>query len=263
MSCPDCTSGNSLPGSPKGTEENGVYFAKGSSQPDTKDKAVIVFTDIFGLSISNPKVIADTIAERTGFDVWVPDLFDGRIPVKPEVLDFFLPRHPGEKMGLWRKVRFYWTLLTHIPGMIGCRPAVVDPRAKEFLTKIKAEHGYKSIGVVGYCFGGAISIRLAPLDAVTSVVIAHPAPSTLDAIKAINVPVSWACAEEDDAFPKELRLQAEAHFKSRTPELQYEFVDYPGTVHGFAARPAREQPLSVEGHEKALEQTIKWFQSTL
>jgi dienelactone hydrolase len=77
MSCPDCTSGNSLPGSPKGTEENGVYLAKGSSQPDTKDKAVIIFTDIFGLSISNPKLIADTIAERTGFDVWVPDLFDG------------------------------------------------------------------------------------------------------------------------------------------------------------------------------------------
>ena len=155
MSCPDCTSGNWLPGSPKGTEENGVYLAKGSNQEDTKGKAAVVFTDIFGLSISNPKVIADTIAERTGFDVWVPDLFNGasftahtdsamysfnaaccrpgRTPVKPEVLDFFLPRHPGEEMGLWRKVRFYWTLLTHIPGMIGCRPSVIDPRAEEVM----------------------------------------------------------------------------------------------------------------------------------
>jgi hypothetical protein len=53
--------------------------------------------------------------------------------------------------------------------MIGCRPSVVDSRAKEvphtipyvalqfdnsiylqFLTKIKVEHGYKSIGVVGF-----------------------------------------------------------------------------------------------------------------
>ena len=77
MSCPDCTSGNLLPGSPKGTEENGVYLAKGSNQDDTKDKAVVIFTDIFGLSITNSKIIADTIAERTGFDVWVPDLFNG------------------------------------------------------------------------------------------------------------------------------------------------------------------------------------------
>ena len=41
--------------------------------------------------------------------------------------------------------------------------------------------------VCRYCFGGAISIRLAPLDAITSIFIAHPAPSTLDNIKAINV----------------------------------------------------------------------------
>lgn len=79
MNCPDCTSGNLLPGSPSGTEENGVYRAKGSNQGETKDKAVVVFTDIFGISIPNPKVIADAIAERTGFDVWVPDLFDGAL----------------------------------------------------------------------------------------------------------------------------------------------------------------------------------------
>ena len=77
MNCSDCVSGDWLPGSPKGTEENGTYFAKGSDQESTQDKAVVVFTDIFGLSISNPKIIADTIAERTGFDVWVPDLFNG------------------------------------------------------------------------------------------------------------------------------------------------------------------------------------------
>lgn len=76
MSCSDCISGNLLPGSPKGTEENGVYLASGSNQEDTKDKAVVVLTDIFGL-VPNPKIIADTIAERTGFDVWVPDLFNG------------------------------------------------------------------------------------------------------------------------------------------------------------------------------------------
>jgi carboxymethylenebutenolidase len=83
MSCPDCTSGNLLPGTPKGTEENGVYFAKGSNQEDTKEKAVLVFTDIFGLDVPNPKIVADIIAERTGFDVWVPDLFNGALLARP------------------------------------------------------------------------------------------------------------------------------------------------------------------------------------
>lgn len=76
MSCPDCTSGNSLPGSPKGVEENGVYLAKGSNQAAT-DKAIVILTDIFGLSIPNPKIIADVLAEQTGYDVWVPDVFNG------------------------------------------------------------------------------------------------------------------------------------------------------------------------------------------
>jgi len=263
MSCSDCTSGNWLPGSPKGTEENGAYLAKGSNQEDTKDKAVVVLTDIFGLAISNPKIIADTIAERTGFDVWVPDLFDGHPPFTPEALDSFIPRRPGESVGFWRWIRFSFTALRHIFGFIASRPAVVDLRAKEFLTKIKAEHGYKNIGIVGYCFGGALSIRIAQFDAITSIVIAHPGPSSWADIQAVNKPVSWVCAEDDMTFSKELRLQTEAHFKSRTPELQFEFVDYPGTVHGFAARPAREHPLSVEGQEKALEQTARWFQSTL
>ena len=154
MSCSDCLSGNWLPGSPKGTEENGAYLAEGSNiQEGTKDKAIVVLTDAFGLSISNSKIIADALAERTGFDVWVPDIFNGasytapgvgsldthpifttrtgRPPIAPEALDSFVPRHPNEKVGFWRKVGLYWTLLTHIFRFIASRSAVVDPRTKE------------------------------------------------------------------------------------------------------------------------------------
>ena len=34
-------------------------------------------TDIFGLGIPNGKLIADALAQQTGFAVYVPDLFDG------------------------------------------------------------------------------------------------------------------------------------------------------------------------------------------
>ena len=33
--------------------------------------------DIFGLGIPNPRLIADAIAERTGYTVYVPDLLQG------------------------------------------------------------------------------------------------------------------------------------------------------------------------------------------
>ena len=99
-------------------------------------------------------------------------------------------------------------------------------------------------------------------------------------IRGVSTFYSHLLYPDDSVFSNALRLKAEAQFKSRTPPTQYEFVDYPGklcsslldqsvpirllgTVHGFAIRPAREQPLSVEGQEKALEQTIKWFQNTL
>lgn len=84
------------------------------------------------------------------------------------------PRYPGEKVGFWRTLKFYLTGLMAIPGFIAARPAVVDSRAKEvrpsvphsqtespirlqFLTKIKAERGYKSIGVAG-----SVSIFISP-----------------------------------------------------------------------------------------------------
>ncbi|KAF9650752.1 hypothetical protein BDM02DRAFT_3267777 [Thelephora ganbajun] len=176
--------------------------------------------------------------------------------VTPQVFNLSILRYPGRKVGFWRKVRFYLTVLTHILGYIACRQAMMDPRAKEFLAKIKAEHGYKNISIVGYCFGGPLSIRIAQFDAITSIVVPHPGRSTLKAIKATDT-LSHGFVR------KGLRFQAKAHFRSRAPELQYGFVDYPGIVHGFASRPAREQPLSVEGQQKVLGQTVKWFQSTL
>lgn len=37
---------------------------------------MVVLTDIFGLTIPNPNIVADAIAERTGFDFRLPDHFN-------------------------------------------------------------------------------------------------------------------------------------------------------------------------------------------
>ena len=58
----------------------------------------------------------------------------GHPPVKAEVIEAIAPRAPGEKLGFLRGIKFVWTLLFHIFGIIGSRAAVVDPRAEAVLS---------------------------------------------------------------------------------------------------------------------------------
>lgn len=53
--------------------------------------AVVIATDVFGYSIVNAQLIADSIADHTGFLVVVPDLFNNS-PLHPDVFNW-----PAEK----------------------------------------------------------------------------------------------------------------------------------------------------------------------
>jgi hypothetical protein len=82
--CENCVAGNLLDGEPSGNTVSGAYFAPASGQTPsattTDDKkCIILLTDAFGLPIKNNAILADKIAARMGLDVWVPDIFDGRI----------------------------------------------------------------------------------------------------------------------------------------------------------------------------------------
>jgi len=89
MSCPRCHEGSILSGEPKGTVKTGIlgnsYFSPApaveANTPDvTLKKAILLLTDVFGLSVNNCKVIADEFAKQLGCDVWVPDYFMGAYP---------------------------------------------------------------------------------------------------------------------------------------------------------------------------------------
>ena len=76
MACEHCTQGYVLPGEPTGSMVNGHYY-RSAPEGSNKSCAILVLTDIFGLGLNNPKIIADKLAERVDCDVWVPDVFDG------------------------------------------------------------------------------------------------------------------------------------------------------------------------------------------
>jgi hypothetical protein len=90
MSSPDSYKVFVLPGEPKGSMDGPNYFtpARGFTQPT---KAIVLLTDVFGLPMPNPKIVADHLAEHVGVDVWIPDLFNGGLrPYTPRFLQLIL-----------------------------------------------------------------------------------------------------------------------------------------------------------------------------
>jgi carboxymethylenebutenolidase len=265
MSSPDSYKVFVLPGEPKGSMDGPNYFtpARGFTQPT---KAIVLLTDVFGLPMPNPKIVADHLAEHVGVDVWIPDLFNGRPPFKVEDLEPRLPDRAGAKMTWTNTVVLLFKFLSAIPRLFANRPTVVDPRVHEFINKIKSEKGYERIGAVGYSFGGAIATRLGATDLVNTIVIAHPISLRSAEIRAIKVPTSWLLAEEDMGYTNREAQIARSIFQEQeaySNHVEYEFKIWKGTAHGFAMRPNLEVPEVKAGYEGSLDQTISWLKKTL
>jgi len=265
MSCDNCSKGLVLPGDPTGTiGPDGAYLASAPPSDVTLTHAVVLLTDAFGLPLKNCKILADALSNRLGCDVWVPDIFNGDPLFSPDALNF-VPDKAGVKTSPWGMLRVVFACIPRLAAIYRSRPSVVDSRIASFITKLREEKKYDKIGAIGYCFGGSCAIRLGSSDLVNSIVVCHPGPCTVGQIKAIKVPAAWACAEEDEYFGKKLRLKAESVFSERKGKdvIEYQFTDYKGTAHGFAARPNLSIPEVKEAFEKSLDQAVEWFNKTL
>ncbi len=129
----------------------------------TSKTAIVIFYDIFGLGIPNPKIIADTLcaqlsesSEDIQIDVFIPDIIPGA-PVPEASLEPLLAPIPAArdtdpngptKKGILSKIWGALGLLPHLPKMFQLRGAVVEPRCVEFLKGLRKE-GYEKVGAVG------------------------------------------------------------------------------------------------------------------
>ncbi|KAJ8496664.1 hypothetical protein ONZ45_g12362 [Pleurotus djamor] len=276
MSCPDCVKGAYLPGEPSGKMGfKGAYYSAAPKvqtegdkpgSPLNNDSAVVLLTDGYGLPLKNCKIIADTLAQRLGCDVWVPDILDGRPLVDLDSL--LLPDRAGVQMTISDWVKFILAAIPKVPAFLHSTSSKADARIHGFITGLREDKKYTKIGAVGYCFGGAASIRLASHpELIDCAVICHPGPHSVKEVERIKVPVSWACAEEDLFFSKKARLAAEGTLARRDGQptfVDHQFVDYKGsTTHGFAARPNLEVAEVKTAFEGALTQAVEWFSKHL
>ncbi|KAG2010561.1 dienelactone hydrolase [Coprinopsis cinerea AmutBmut pab1-1] len=267
MSCPSCIEGEILPGEPVGSIQadfNGAYLSPGPPSKTGRGRAVIVCTDVFGLAIPNPKLVADRLASRLECDVWIPDYFAGQPIFPPSYMDT-IPERPRH-LSTWEYIVFIIKAIPNLPGLIRNRPAVVDGRLASFFSLLKEKKNYDKIGAVGYCFGGSACIRLGATDFVQSIIVCHPGPYTFAEVRKVQVPSAWVCAEIDYTVPDHKRIATEAEYAKRKGTDQfvdYEFKVYKGTSHGFACRPDTKYPEIAEAFEQAIDQKVAWFEKTL
>jgi len=263
-----CVTGNRLPGAATGTMEKVGQFDtylinKATTDSGEKKRAIVILTDVFGLPLNNPQITADVLNERVGCDVYVPDLFQGGPPITEEALGPFIPDEAGVVQSLTTKLKLFWVILTHIHRIIPNRPTALGARAVTFLEGLKAQ-GYTDIGVIGYCLGGSAALVPATKPgACQSVVIAHPGPVTVAEVQAFTVPSLWLCAEDDHNLPPKLQAEFEAILREKKDTVPSEFKIFPGTAHGFAARPNQSKPHVVKAYEESVSDTVAWFQKTL
>ena len=292
MACPDCFRGGKAVGDPVGsiTTIHGVEtYVAGTPSTTTSSSTIIYYTDAFGLSLVNNKLLADAYASATGFRVLVPDIIPGG-PMSPAVMPIMdQVMAPVSLFNIWgqlsRAVSFFRALTYFGPFFIRAFPssnACFLP-CLEYARKVKAElpPGAK-LGVAGFCWGGYQSINLCAQPTVEggseklidAQFCAHPsglnAPNDIvNAVTKFKSAVSIAHANVDFALPTPKIEEAEAILRQQAGHgdgengFNYQIKIYEGVGHGFAVRAKPGDSKEADGADEAKAQAIAWFKKWL
>ena len=198
---------------------------------------VIYSTDVFGWRHANNRQNAEQIA-ASGFHVVMPDMFDGNAVTAEQV---------KEKGMQW--VQTEW--LSNNPREE--RAAVLATVVVDLKQKHNNTAGTQA---VGYCYGAPGVLLLYGKGLVSAGVVAHPSGFTKDNVALCHKPTLFNCAETDPAFTPDIRQHWQQTLgKSSVPT---KFVDYPGTLHGFAVRDDGSA-VGVAARQSAIQETVAWL----
>ncbi|KAH7125088.1 endo-1,3-1,4-beta-D-glucanase [Dendryphion nanum] len=242
MSCDACKTGFRWNGTPEGTEIdfNGQKtYVTGSS----KKAAILLVHDIYGWTFTNARIIADQYAEEVGATVYLPDFFGGEV-VDPETLS-----DPVKRAAF------------NIPEFIGRHNKTVrEPEITAFAQALKKE--FPKVGAIGFCYGGWATFRLgANPELIDAVSVAHPSLLENAEIEGLKVPVQILAPETDFAFTPELKEVANRVIP--TLGVPYEYVYFPGLVHGFSLKGDLNDKKQKDGLERAKRSVVNFFKEFL
>lgn len=228
-----CVETNFHEGTPVGKHEQ-VFglntYVTGANNPDSR--VIVVLTDIYGNEYNNVLLIADQLAKKGNYRVYIPDILKGD------------PVTPGDDLGPW--------LEKHTA-------AITEPIIEGFLSKLRAQIGSSAfVGLIGYCFGAKYTIQqLAEGGLATAGAVAHPSFVTIGEVAAIKKPLLISAAEQDPIFTVDLRHQTEA--KLAEIKARYALTLFGGVSHGFAVRGDVKDPVVKHAMTKVLADQLEWF----
>jgi len=200
------------------------------------DIGILYLSDIFGVSLINNQLLADSFA-AAGFFVVEPDLFAG----DPVLLDQL--GDPSFNITAW--------LEKHPMNVID---SIVETTINSMRTKL----GVKKIGAVGYCFGGKYVTRfLAPGKGLDAGFTAHPSAVVPEEYEGVAGPLSIAFGELDASNTPAQRAAAEATLQAKNANYQTSL--YSGAEHGFAVRTNLSDSRKRFAQESAYFQAVRWF----
>ncbi|RYC60285.1 hypothetical protein CHU98_g5920 [Xylaria longipes] len=214
---------------------------------DNKDAAVLIIHDLFGWKYNNVRLLADHYAREANVTVYVPDFFDGW------VVDYELVEQER-----WDKVDLNALRRDHSREVRG-------PEMEACAKALKSEHDFKRVGAIGFCYGGWAVCHLAHKKhepkLVDAVSIAHPSWLEKADIENLSVPVQILAPEIDHAFTRELKVYAFETLLNLN--LPFDYVHYPGIVHGGLVRGSEEVAKEREAMAAAKNSASAWFKQQL
>lgn len=254
--CDKCISGWVHKGTAKGKVKDIAGIETYVSTPDSPNgKNILYVTDIFGFSISNPRLLADQYAAE-GYTVYVPNILrDDAFPAEqllsiaplPEVIKktekSLIDKNQQaafEKLGIW---------FSNHP----------ESEIDEYFSKIIPEINKSGpVFAVGFCWGGKQVFRLISKanNGIKGAVVLHPAGVTVDDVK-FTVPVALGYGSLDTLFNN----GTAENVKKAILELNKsnEVKVFEGQVHGFAVRGDLNDKDTRLGNEDAKRFTLDFF----
>lgn len=239
---------------------------------------IVIYSDVFGLSLPNNKLIADAYAHSGEYLVYLPDFFEGD-PVQLALADVLIPVDAAKQSSLSK----YTGLLSKMPSfvmwMARHKKGPTEKVCIEFLQKLRRNTPALKIGMVGFCWGGKYAIRAGlqshaieigneRIPLVDAVVALHPSHLVIpDDVQELKVPTSYGWGLEDSVVNYELKGKVEeicANQLRRGAQLpDMEHKTYKPGRHGFGVRGNPDDPLERACLEGAEAQVLSWFRRWL
>jgi len=266
---PCCLMGHPLVAKPQGTVKKIAGHSCYVVGDETSSKVVMLAPDVFGLS-PHFKTLADHFS-LLGYQICAVDIFSGTA-MSPGVLENLLPvmRTPGGKPRsflqkvylvfyvllmlpylLWHGIPFMWR---HSPRKPAPKEELVTSIAKELVKQ------NKQVYLVGYCYGGTISLSAATkADSPFSACAEAHGQVTLEKVNSLKKPFLFCTVPDDHSFPEKMVTETEKIIAEKYPKGRHRLIRYPGTYHGFAIRGDDSDTHIAHQKDKCMHDVIEFF----